>query len=390
MTVQNYIGQQQQVSAELDLSELDSMIYDIVRGLLMEIFSESETGEITLNDENYYTKSQIETKLRDYLTKALAANLYATNSDLDEYLTKLAAASIYCTRNEADESIQHLYTTVQNNYLRSYDASRTYARISELSNYYNKDEVDTRLANVSSGGTVDLSNYLTKSDAGNTYATKTSLANYLGISDASNIYATIASLESFLTKTAASSAYATIADMADEINAIRNYVNNYYYDKEAVDTRIANVSSGGTVDLSNYLTKSDAGNTYATLTTLNDDYYTKSQVNSAIASAGVDLSAYLKKSDAALTYAKIGAFLTEPFHNYSTFYEDIDRIYPRDGELIDLYSEIVENDLQGIKPEIDDLLLTNHSSDLLYEHFTNMYDYFKELFMKGYIMFRNR
>lgn len=72
--------------------------------------------------------------------------------------------------------------------------------------------------------------YLLKTDASNTYATKTELSSYLSIADASNTY---------LTKSYASSNYLTIHD------AFNIYLNK--------------------TDASNtYLTKTDASNTYAT------------------------------------------------------------------------------------------------------------------------------
>ena len=85
MTVQNYIGQFQQAS-ELDLSEIEDMIDELVRQMLMDIFSEGEEGQITIDrDVIYYTKSEIESMLRDYLTKGSASATYATKTTLNNY-----------------------------------------------------------------------------------------------------------------------------------------------------------------------------------------------------------------------------------------------------------------------------------------------------------------
>ena len=61
-----------------------------------------------------------------------------------------------------------------------------------------------------SGGNVDLTPYLTITDADLTYATTSSLSDYLTTANASSTYATKTSLTSYLTTATASSTYATL------------------------------------------------------------------------------------------------------------------------------------------------------------------------------------
>ena len=321
MTVQNYIGQNQQ---ELDLSDVDAMIHDTVAEMLKEIFDEE--GEIAGSPTNYYTKVEINEKLNDYLTESNASTTYATKTTLNEY--------------------------------------------------YTKNQVDTAIANVSGGGTVDLTSYLTKSDASDTYATKSSLNNYETISNASSTYA---SKKTF----------------------------NNYYTKSQVDEAIANVNAGGTVDLTNYLTISNASDTYATKTLLNDyltesnaantyatkttlnDYYTKNQVDIAIANVSsggtVDLTSYLTKSDASNTYATKGEITKYPFQTHSKLEEMFETFYPSDELMRALYNEVMScADKNNMNGAIDNLHSSNDYATI-YEELVKIYDYYQKLFIDGYI-----
>ena len=155
MTVQNYIGQFQQ---NLDTGEVNVMIYDRVEEVLMDIFSEGDTGQ-GISTDTFYTKSQIDTKLSDYLTKSSASGTYATKTSLNDYLTKTEASGTYATDSEVAEAVEALNNNVQTNYLSKSDASTTYANKTSLNDYYNKSEIDTKIANVGTGGSADLSNY---------------------------------------------------------------------------------------------------------------------------------------------------------------------------------------------------------------------------------------
>lgn len=134
----------------------------------------SASGDIVVDLENYYTKdetynkNQVDTKLIPYITDN-EVNLRLQN---------------YYTKSQTDTAIQ---TAVDNIEIPDIDLSDYYTKetvnnlldtlpiplaTSELvkddvytkSEVYNKSEVDIKIANVSSGGSVDLSNYYNKQE----------------------------------------------------------------------------------------------------------------------------------------------------------------------------------------------------------------------------------
>lgn len=121
-----------------------------------------------------------------------------------------------------------------------------------IGNIYTKSEVDNKIANIEisggGGGTVDLSDYPTKSEVASTY----------------------------LTKTSASATYYTksqIDDIVDNIETGGGTVDldDYYkktetYNRTEIDNKVNSIKP----DLSGYLTKTDASNTYYTKTYIDD------------------------------------------------------------------------------------------------------------------------
>ena len=175
------------------------------------------------------------------------------------------------------------------------------------------DELKAYIDSIASGN-VDLSNYVTKSELQakldaldinidlSSYATKEELTNAINSIDLS-AYAKktdIPSLEGYVTETELNakgyltqhqdlSAYA----LKTEIPSLDGYATTEY-----VDNAIANVPSGGNVDLSNYYTKAE---TNALIPSL-EGYATKEYVSTAINSIpATDLSNYYTKSE---TYSK--------------------------------------------------------------------------------------
>lgn len=99
----------------------------------------SANGDIDINLDNYYTKSETDTAIQNAID-----NIDIPDVDLSNYYTK--------------ETVNNLLDTLP---IPEYT--------SELvkDDVYTKSEVDERIANVSSGGTVDLSNYYTKDETYN-------------------------------------------------------------------------------------------------------------------------------------------------------------------------------------------------------------------------------
>jgi len=106
-------------------------------------------------------------------------------------------------------------------YLTTSDASSTYLTQSDASSTYLTQSSASSTYLTSSDAS---STYLTQSDASSTYATQSSLGSYLTTSDASSTYLTQSSASStYLTQSDASSTYATPTDIT---NAINNLVDN--------------------------------------------------------------------------------------------------------------------------------------------------------------------
>ena len=160
----------------------------------------------------------------------------------------------------------------------------------DLSNYVTKSELQAKLDALDIN--IDLSSYATKEELTNAinsidlsaYAKKTDIPSLEG-------YVTETELNSkgYLTEHQDLSAYA----LKTEIPSLDGYATTEY-----VDNAIANVPSGGNVDLSNYYTKAE---TNALIPSL-EGYATEEYVSTAINSIpATDLSNYYTKSE---TYSK--------------------------------------------------------------------------------------
>ena len=160
----------------------------------------------------------------------------------------------------------------------------------DLSNYVTKEELQAKLDALDIN--IDLSSYATKEELTNainsidlsSYAKKTDIPSLEG-------YVTETELNSkgYLTEHQDLSAYA----LKTEIPSLDGYATTEY-----VDNAIANVPSGGNVDLSNYYTKAE---TNALIPSL-EGYATEEYVSTAINSIpATDLSNYYTKNE---TYSK--------------------------------------------------------------------------------------
>ena len=175
------------------------------------------------------------------------------------------------------------------------------------------DELKAYIDSIATGN-IDLSNYVTKSELQakldaldinidlSSYATKEELTNAINSIDLSAyaLKTEIPSLEGYVTETELNakgyltehqdlSAYA----LKTEIPSLNGYATTEY-----VDNAIANVPSGGNVDLSNYYTKAE---TNALIPSL-EGYATEEYVSTAINSIpATDLSNYYTKDE---TYSK--------------------------------------------------------------------------------------
>ena len=160
----------------------------------------------------------------------------------------------------------------------------------DLSNYVTKEELQAKLDALDIN--IDLSSYATKEELTqainsidlSSYAKKTDIPSLNGYVTETELNA-----KGYLTEHQDLSAYA----LKTEIPSLNGYATTEY-----VDNAIANVPSGGNVDLSNYYTKAE---TNALIPSL-EGYATEEYVSTAINSIpATDLSNYYTKSE---TYSK--------------------------------------------------------------------------------------
>lgn len=236
--------------------------------------------------------------------------------NLNDYVTKDALANNLDT---VTNNIKALIPDITE-YMKSVDIQAALNTKADASNVYSKTEVDA-LIDAIKAGTADLDLYLTKADADNTYALKNhthdmssyltaaDIADFTTNSDVDNkIAAAVSGVGSGdLTKADADTYYASIG---------HNHDSQYYKKSETMSSSDISdaIASAITGVSANSLTKDQAALLYAPIDHKHSDVYTKvetnTQISAAIAAAGlagnkdVDLSAYLTVTDADATYLK--------------------------------------------------------------------------------------
>lgn len=202
-------------------------------------------------------------------TSAENASTSASNAANSEAAAKTAQTAAEKARDDAKIDVTNLQNSINSKQNKlTFDTTPTAnssnpvtsdgikkaidAKTVDLSNYYTKTQVDSAIANAGvSGGTVDLSNYVEKTD----YQEAITSLQY-------SINSKQDKLTFDTTPTAGSTNPVTSAGIKAAIDAKRVDLSNYYT-KNQVDSAIASASGGA--DLSNY--------------------YTKAQVDTAIADA---------------------------------------------------------------------------------------------------------
>jgi len=153
--------------------------------------------------------------------------------------------------------------------------------------------------------TIDLLNYVNKSDLANI------LAPYANTDTLESTYAKVSDLDAYTTTTILESTYANIthltnmyatkAELADEIANI-DFSSDVYATKTELASAIANID--GSVNLDNYYTNTEIDTSFYTKTSIDTNFYTKNDVNGLIADSSgggsggsVDLSNYVTHLD---------------------------------------------------------------------------------------------
>ena len=248
--------------------------------------SERKLGE---RIDSMSTTAATKAELTQYATSKAVADAYATKESLGGYLKAEDAASTYATKaalaqaqlggggqaapdlsgfatktemRQADDALGAKIEGVRgvaNLALPKTEAASTYATKAAL------EEVRGAIPTVP-----DTSRFVTSSDADSRYARKTDLAQYATTSAADGKYATKASLSDYLTTAAAGTTYATkvqVAAMGDSIRNARAIADAALPKTEAASTyatkaELSQAQAGGHVDLSSYITRDDAYNTF--------------------------------------------------------------------------------------------------------------------------------
>ena len=178
------------------------------------------TGNIDLS--NYVTKSELQAKL-DALDINIDLSSYATKEELTNAINSIDL-SAYAKKTDIPSLEGYVTETELNSkgYLTEHQDLSAYAlktEIPSLDGYATTEYVDNAIANVPSGGNVDLSNYYTKAETN----------------------ALIPSLEGYATEEYVSTAINSIpaTDLSDY------YTKSETYSKTEVDTLVANSGGGG-------------------------------------------------------------------------------------------------------------------------------------------------
>ena len=138
----------------------------------------------------------------------------------------------------------------------------SYANDNHEHDFYTKEEIDEKIAamqNESGGGNVDLSNYHTKSEAQNAFAPRTHThTEFARLNHTHTGFASAThSHPDYANKNHTHTEYANKEHThPDYANKEHNH-NEIYYTKEEVDQKVADMQSGGEVDLTNYYNKQE-------------------------------------------------------------------------------------------------------------------------------------
>jgi hypothetical protein len=227
----------------------------------------SANGDIVVDLENYYTKdetynkNQVDTKLEPYITTN-EVNL-RLNSYYDKSQTDTAIQNAINNIDIPDVDLSDYYTKeTVNNLLDNLPIPEATSELVKddvytKSEVYNKSEVDIKIANVSSGGSVDLSNYYNKQE------TESLIENIDIPTKTSEL-----ELDNVYSKTQVDTLISNVPTFSGDYEDLTNKPS--IYTQNEIDTLISNINefSGDYNDLTN-----------------KPDIYTKSQTDTLIQTA---------------------------------------------------------------------------------------------------------
>lgn len=248
--------------------------------------SERKLGE---RIDSMSTTAATKAELTQYATSKAVADTYATKEALGGYLKSEDAASTYATKaalaqaqlNGGGQQAPDLSGFATKAEMRQGDdalGAKIEGVKSTATAALSKDEASSTYATKSALEAVkgsiptvpDTSRFVTAEAADGKYASKTDLGQYVTASAADGKYATQAALSDYLTTAAAASTYSTkvqVAAMGDSIRSARAIADAALPKAEAASTyatkaELSQAQAGGHVDLSSYLTRDDAYDTF--------------------------------------------------------------------------------------------------------------------------------
>lgn len=206
-------------------------------------------------------------------------------------------------------------------YLTKTDASDTYALKTHTHTVSQVTDIEVWLAGKSLETTSHASStylskadagttYLSKTDAGNTYLSKTDASDtYLSKTDASDTYLSKSNADTtYLNKTDAGNTYLNKTEASDTYLSKTEAGDTYLTQDDADTTYLSKTDADTTYQTksdttTNYLKKTDAGNTYLSKTDASNTYQTKTDTTTNYLKKTDASSTYLSKTDASTTYA---------------------------------------------------------------------------------------
>lgn len=252
------------------------------------IVYDAENNTLTINGQKVEIPSQVD--LSSYVTK----------TDADKYALKSDVKNIVLDKNERTLTVGKESINIPNNI--------------DLSPYYTKEEIDKKLTDIATNGKVDLTGYLRQSDLTDyakksdipsqpdltPYAKKSELSkisidvekrtltlndSVINIPDSVDLtdYAKKSEIPSIVLDTETN----TLTINGTKVVIPGNVDLTHYYTKGEIDEKIADIQSGGKIDLSNYVNKQELS-----------DYAKKADIPET-----TDLTPYETKENADKTYA---------------------------------------------------------------------------------------
>lgn len=299
-------------------SELPNIILDINKRSLS-INGKSIDIPSTVDLSGFYTKSEVDGKistavagnkvdLTGYLTKTEASKTYATKAELPDMSNVATKDELPSTEGLAKESELQDYAKKTDipaapdltPYLKSVDADKKYAAKSDipsLDDYAKKTDLPKE---------PDLSGYETKQEASDTFATKAEVPSIEGLAKEADVPKVVLDV----TKR-------TLTINGQTVDIPGNVDLSHFYTKDEVDKKLTDIASGGKVDLTGYLTKVAADDSYLAKDSIvldTDKRILKLGGQTINIPSSVDLSGYLTKTDAEEIYAKkatLDSYLTQ-------------------------------------------------------------------------------